>query len=107
MVLGIQIAGICFGLFMIYYSFLHYKRKEITAREFIFWIILWTIFSYIALFPQALDFMVERLQLSRTMDLLIIVGFMALTLMFIYIYNIMRRNQRKLEEIVQRIAKGK
>ena len=28
MILGIQILGIIFGLFMTYFTFLHYKRKE-------------------------------------------------------------------------------
>ena len=52
MVLGIQIAGILFGLFMVYYSFLNYKRKEFSIREFSYWLVLWMFFIVIALFSK-------------------------------------------------------
>ena len=55
MVLGIQIAGFLFGLFMIYYSFLNYKRREFTVKEFSFWLILWIGFIIVTLFPFVLD----------------------------------------------------
>lgn len=104
MVLGIQILGLFFGLFMLYYSFLHFKRKEFTAKEFVFWIVLWIIFSYVAVFPAALDFIAQKLNLIRTLDLLIIVGFMALIAMFFYTYTLLRANQKKLEEVVRKVA---
>jgi hypothetical protein len=107
MVLGIQIVGLCFGLFMIYYSFLHYKRKDFTVREFGFWLAMWLVFIFVALSPSSLDFFVRKLNLGRTMDLFIIIGFMSLISMFIYTYNLVRINQRKLEQIVRNIAKKK
>jgi hypothetical protein len=104
MLLGIQILGICFGLFMIYYSFLHFKRKEFTNKEFAFWLVLWVLLVYVALFPNALDFIVLKLSISRTMDFLILVGFMVLTALFFYVYTLIRQNQKKIEEIVRKIA---
>ena len=107
MVLGIQILGTFFGLFMLYYSFLHFKRNEFTIKEFSFWLFLWVIFIYVSLFPNALDFIVEKLALSRTMDFFIISGFMVLIAMFFYTYTLVRVNQRKLEFVVRKIAKRK
>lgn len=107
MVLGIQILGTFFGLFMMYYTFLHLKRKEITMKEFSFWLFLWITFIYVSLFPNALDFIVKKLALSRTMDFFIISGFMVLILVFFYTYMLVRVNQRKLEYIVRKIAKKK
>jgi hypothetical protein len=104
MVLGIQIVGLFFGLFMIYYSFLHFKRNEFTIKEFSLWIILWIGLMIVALFPEVLDGIVARLSLSRTMDFLIIGGFMLLTSMFFYTYTLLRINQKKLEELVRKIA---
>ena len=40
-ILGIQIIGILFGFFMMYYTFLQYKRKEFKMGEYTFWLILW------------------------------------------------------------------
>lgn len=105
MILGIQLLGLIFGLFMLYYSFIHYKRKEFTSKEWTFWLLLWIVFLYVTLFPRALDFVVSTLNLPRTMDLFIIVGFMVLIAMFFYTYTLVRINQRKLEQIVRRIAK--
>ena len=107
MFLGIQLFGLFFGLFMVYYSFLHFKRNEFTIKEFSFWLLLWLAFIYVALFPEALDFIVKNLSLSRTMDFFIIIGFMVLIAMFFYTYTLVRINQRKLEEIVRKIAKKK
>jgi len=106
-ILGIQIAGFLFGLFMIYYSFLHYKRKEFTAKEFGFWSSLWVAFIVIALFPFVLDPVVKTFGFFRALDLLIISGFLFLILSIFYIYTITRKNQRQLETIVREISMKK
>ena len=107
MVLGIQIAGSLFGLFMIYYSFLHYKRKEFTAKEFIFWVFLWVSFTIIALFPFLLDPIYKKIGFLRVLDLLTIVGFMFLITAIFYTYTLTRKNQKKLETIVREMAMKK
>jgi len=103
-ILGIQILGLLFGIFMMYYTFLHHKRKELTVKEYLFWIILWVLFVIVALFPVILDPIVKSLNLARTMDFFIIVGFMFLIGSLFYIYLLVRGNQKRLEEIVRKIA---
>ena len=107
MVLGIQIAGFLFGLFMIYYSFLNYKRKEFTVKEFSFWLLLWIIFIVIALFPSLLDPVVRIGGFFRALDVLIISGFLFLIASIFYTYTITRKNQKQLEAIVRAIAMNK
>ena len=109
MALGIQIAGSLFGLFMAYYSFLNYKRKEFTVKEFGFWAFLWILFIIVALFPFLLDPIVKSVGFLRALDLLTIIGFIFLTTAIFYTYTLARKNQRKLETIVREIAmkKGK
>ena len=104
MVLGIQIAGLLFGLFMIYYSFLQYKRKEFTAREFAFWIFVWVSFVIIAIFPNILDPLVKSLNIARTLDLLIIAGFIFMITAIFYTYTVARKIQKKLESVVREMA---
>ncbi len=103
-ILGIQILGILFGLFMIYYVFLHYKRKELTIKEYLFWIVLWVMFIILTLFPSLLQPLLEPIGFARTMDLFIVVGFMFLFGSLFYVYLLVRSNQKKLEEIVRKIA---
>ena len=54
-ILGIQIVGTLFGAFMLYYTFLNFKRHEMTAKEYGAWTFLWAVFLLVAIFPQMLE----------------------------------------------------
>jgi len=103
-ILGIQILGILFGFFMMYYTFLQYKRKEFTIKEYGFWMILWAVFIIVTLYPGILDPVLESLSIARTLDFFIIVGFLFLIGVIFYTYTIVRKNQKRIEEIVRNIA---
>jgi hypothetical protein len=104
MVLGIQIAGVLFGLFMLYYSFLQYKRKEFSINEATFWFILWGVFVLVSLFPGLLDQIGKDLSFARTFDLLVTTGFLFLAGLFFYVYTKAKKNERQLEKVVREIA---
>ena len=104
MAIGIQIAGFLFGLFMIYYSFLNYKRKEFTIREFSFWVFVWILLITAALFPYALEPIVKTFGFLRALDLLVISGFLFLILAIFYTYTVTRKTQKQLEAIVRELA---
>ena len=106
-ILGIQIVGFLFGLFIIYYSFLNYKRKEFTVREFSFWIILWVIFIILSVFPFILDPILKPLGFFRAFDFFIMSGFLFLIASIFYTYTITRKTQKQLESIVRTIALNK
>jgi hypothetical protein len=102
--LGIQVFGLLFGLFMIYISFLHFKRKEFTVKEGGFWLLLWIVFIVLIMFPVILDPVVRTLQLYRRMDLFIILGFIFLTGAVFYTYLIVRKDQNRIEKLVREVA---
>jgi len=104
MMLGIQLMGLIFGLFMIYITFLHFKRNEFTMNEAGFWAILWTAFLVVTLIPQILNPIMEKLSIARTMDLFIILGFMFLITANFYTYGVVRKVQKRTENIVREIA---
>src|SRR3989338_2102452 len=103
-ILGIQILGVLFGFFMMYYTFLQYKRKEFTIKEYIFWFVFWGAFVVVPLFPQILDPLLSTLNISRALDFFIISGFLFLIFVTFYTYTLVRKNQKKLEEVVRSIA---
>ncbi len=103
-ILGIQILGMIFGFFMLYYTFLQYKRKDFTIKEYSFWFIFWAGFVIIILFPQILDPVLTTLNIVRALDFFIISGFLFLVFVSFYTYTIVRKNQRKVEEVVRQIA---
>ena len=103
-ILGIQILGILFGFFMMYYTFLQYKRREFTIKEYSFWFLFWGAFVAVTLFPQVLDPILTTLNIGRTLDLFIIGGFLFMIFIVFYTYTLVRKNQKKLEEVVRNIA---
>ncbi|MFH1409349.1 MAG: DUF2304 domain-containing protein [Nanoarchaeota archaeon] len=108
MIGGIQIVGVIFALLMFYITFLHQKRKEFTAKEYVFWAGLWAVVLAITLFPTSLDFLVKDiLDLKRPIDFFIIVGFMFVIGLIFYMYLILRKTQNRIEEVVRAIARQK
>ena len=103
-ILGIQIIGILFGFFMMYYTFLQYKRKEFKMGEYAFWLILWALFIIVTIFPGILDPVVKTFSFARTLDLFIIIGFLFLAGIAFYMYTTIRKNQNKIEQIIRNIA---
>src|SRR3989338_4627388 len=103
--LGIQLLGLIFGLFMIYFTFLHFKRKQFGVLELTVWIILWGGLLFVTLFPNGLDFLVKRvLSLKRPLDFFIICGFLFLTFLSFYNYTLTKKTALKVEAVVSRIA---
>ena len=104
MVLGIQIVGVLFALFMLYLTFLHKKRNEFKTAEYVLWAVFWLAFMFISLFPTSLNFIVATLHMSRALDLLVIGGFLFVILISFYTYSITRKTQNKVEDLVRKIA---
>ncbi|MFH1052954.1 MAG: DUF2304 family protein [Candidatus Woesearchaeota archaeon] len=106
--LGIQIIGVLFGLFMLYITFLHNKRKEFTVKEGLVWAILWLGFIFITLFPTQLNYFVKDvLTMQRPLDFYIILGFIIIIGTLFHTYSLVRRLQKKTDDLVSKIAIGK
>jgi hypothetical protein len=100
----IQIIGLLFGVFMLYLSFLYYKRKEFGKGDLVTWIFIWAAFIFAALFPANLVFILQPLKVSRVMDLLTIGAFMLLSVFVFINYKVNRKNENRLKEIVMKLA---
>jgi hypothetical protein len=104
MILGIQVLGLIFALFMLYLTFLHFKRREFTLKEAAFWAVLLAVFIAITLVPRIVNPIVETLNIARTMDLYIIAGFMFLIFSNYYTYSLVKVNQKKIEKVVREVT---
>jgi len=104
MVLGIQILGILFGLFMLYTTFIHRKKNEFNLKEYVLWTVLWVGFVVISSFPNILQPFTETLNLQRTMDLLLILGFIFVVGLLYNNYLIIKNTRKRVENVVQKIA---
>ena len=103
-ILGVQIIAVLFAFFMVYVSFLHWKRKDINGGEIYFWVILWIGFILISLFPNILQSATKLLFFARVMDLLMLIGFMILAFLGFQNHISNRKMERKIEELVRHEA---
>lgn len=104
MILGVQIIGILFGLGMLYLTLLHYRKKEYLFGDFLLWLVVWVSFILVLLFPQRLYGVMDQLQIKRTLDFFVMSGFLFFSVVIFYLYRIVRKNQRRLEFLVRKMA---
>ena len=102
--LGIQLVGIIFAFILFYFTFLNYKRKELSAAELLFWSAMWALFIFVVLFPSSLAFIADTLHLVRLFDLFTIGAFMFLIALTFYNYMTNMHTKRKVDGIVRALA---
>jgi hypothetical protein len=100
----IQILGVIFGISMLYFTFLKFKRKELNAGEFWTWMSLWVVLGFIAVFPSTLDIVIEPLNFYRRLDFFVVVGFFVLLAMAFHNYTLVKRTHKKVEHLVREFA---
>ncbi len=100
-IITLQIILFGFALFMIYSLFLHWKKKNISNRLFIFWLVIFSIFVFITFFPKLIEPLLKEFFIVRIMDLGMIGTFMILT--YVTIENNIKI--RKLEDTIERLVR--
>jgi hypothetical protein len=104
MLFGVQIIGILFALAMMYFTFLYYKKKSYTYRSLVIWLLIWTAFLILVLFPTTIYGIMQSLKIERTVDFFVIGGFLFFSVIIFYIYSVVKKNDRKLDELVRALA---
>ena len=99
--IGLQLVAIIFALWMIYFSYLHYRRHEFSRIEFIMWEILWLGLLVVVILPNSVKFILRAFSITRTFDLVVIVGIVILFGVVFRSYVLIRRLERRLEDYVR------
>jgi hypothetical protein len=104
MALGIQLAGIIFSLFMIYLSYTYYRKNSYSWRSFIVWGIVWAGVMVIIAIPQTIYGVMQALDINRTADFFVAIGFGMFAVLMFYLYVTVKQNDRRVERIVRALA---
>jgi hypothetical protein len=104
MLTGIQILGIIFGLVMLYFTFYYHKRRDFSKIDVFLWFLIWSSLVLVILFPKTVEYLIEPLHIIRVMDLLVIASILILFAIVFFMYWINRSNERKIDELVRKIA---
>ena len=100
----IQLLGLLFGLLMLYFTFLHYKRNEFKIETFLFWALLWVVYILMVIYPTSLDFFVEQLKFGRRLDFFVVFGFLFIVALVYYNYLSIHKTKRRMEILTRKIA---
>lgn len=100
--IGIQVVAIIFALWMIYFTFLHFRRGEFTKSELVIWQVLWVGLVAVVIYPNSVKFILNTFKISRTFDLIVITGIVVLFGITFRNYVLLRRVERKFEDMVRK-----
>ena len=104
-ILGIQLLGILFSVALLYFVFIHRKKNEFNEFETAFWALIGLALLSASAFPTMLGFLVtDVLNISRTMDFLIIAACLTMLGIMLYLFILVKRTQSKMEKLVREIA---
>ncbi|MFH0961328.1 MAG: DUF2304 family protein [archaeon] len=104
MVPVIQLIGIGFGLLMMYFVFVSFRRKELGSSDLVIWLSLWGAFLLAVVFPGILQGVIGSLNVVRVLDLLMVASFMVAFAMLFRLYKGLRRLERKMDSLAESFA---
>lgn len=100
----IKIIIIAFILFVLYRTFLRFKQKDITIREFFIWTIFWSLVIAATLVPQQTDRVAAFVGVERGADLLVYLSIIALFFVVFKIIVKLEKIDRNITEVVRNTA---
>ncbi len=107
MLAGIQLIGIVFSLFMIYLTFLYFKREDYGKTGFFFWMFIWLGFLVLVTFPKSVYNIMQLLSIERTADFIVAGALLVYSVVIFKLYVNNKKLQRKIEVIVRKVALDK
>lgn len=100
-IIGVQIASITFSVFMIYFSYLSYKRGYFEIFTLLLWILIFTSLIVAALFPNIFSPFVRILKFTRVFDLFTVIGIFFLLIITFINFIHTQKLKIKMEKMVQ------
>lgn len=104
MIIGIQIIGLIFSFTMVYFSVLAFKRGELNKSEIYSWLILWMFGIFGIIFPETFRKFSMTFLVTRVFDFMVIGGFIVVLTLTVASYIRVKRNEKKLEELVRKLS---
>ncbi|MGV8163170.1 MAG: DUF2304 domain-containing protein [Candidatus Nanoarchaeia archaeon] len=104
MIAGVQILGMIFCIIMIYFTYVYYRRNNYGLRSLILWLVVWVGALFVVSFPETLYGLMDALNIQRTADFITLLGFAFFAVITFYLYIVVKKNNRKLEQLVREFA---
>jgi hypothetical protein len=89
---------------MIYLALIHYKKGQLNGVEILSWITIWTVAIFIVSFPEILRTYASTFLVTRIFDMMVLGGFILVISLVSAAYLKSKRNEKKLEELIRKLA---
>jgi len=100
----LQLAVCAFALAMAYLSYLGFRRRQFRLGGLVLWEIIWIGLVVVSLAPQLFRSLTQPLHVARLMDLVVVLGMLALGAITYRNYAVVQQLRRQLEETVREEA---
>lgn len=101
---AIQLVVIVFGVAMAFGTYRGFRRRDLLAPEAALWFVVWLALIAVTAFPDALRTVIGPLKVARLLDLVMIAAILLLTAIVFVLHSRVGRLERRLVELVQRLA---
>ena len=101
---GIQIIAAVFAVAMMYQAYLNFRRDHLSLTGFGFWSVLWVGLLAVSLVPGFFQNFITVAHVARLLDLVTILGLLALTGISYRLYITVRGLQKTIATLVRQIA---
>ena len=81
-----------------------YRKKEITNKEFIFWLFFWILVSAAVIYPKITDKIAKIVGVGRGVDLLVYVSVFILFFIVFKIFVRLEKMEMNITKIIRKIA---
>lgn len=104
MAIVVQLVGLGFALFIIYLSYVYYKKRVFSSGDLVLWFLLFFGFSLVVLFHSQVEKFVVGREFARVFDFVVFIGFLVMFSFLIYMHGLVKKNDKKVERLVREIA---
>jgi hypothetical protein len=101
---GIQIVAAVFAVAMMYQAYLNFRRDDLSLGGFGFWSLIWVGLLAVSLLPGFFQNFITVAHVARLLDLVTILGLLALTGISYRLYITVRGLQKTIATLVRQIA---
>ena len=100
----IEIILVLFIIFVLIRAALRFRKKEISARELIIWIVFWILVGVAAVLPQTTNFLADKVGVGRGLDLVLVIGVVVLFYLIFRVLVKIRYLDKTITEVTRKTA---
>lgn len=104
MIRGIQILGVLVGAYLILQTLIQWKKGNYGVKKTVLWLSLWVSVAILFAFPALTTFILPILTMEDAIRMVLVVGLVVAYALVYETYQQATRTERKLAELVQKIA---